>query len=63
MFILMTGWGLFFGRTSHPQTPSHAMFTMVLGLVIWLTAGAVVGLVVWDVRESQKRRNQKPSSG
>ncbi len=39
------------------------MFTMVLGLVIWLTAGAVVGLVVWDVRESQKRRNQKPSSG
>ena len=61
MFILMTGWELFFGRTSHDQTPSHAMFTIVLGLVIWPTAGAVAGLVLWDVRESQKRRNQKPS--
>jgi hypothetical protein len=61
MFILMRGRELFLDRTSHPQTPSHVISGIVLGLTIWLTAGACFGLAVWGARESQRRKNQKPS--
>jgi hypothetical protein len=58
MFLVMTGWDVFRDRASLLQTPSKAIFAVLLGMVFWLTGGACFGWFMWVSNEKQKGKNQ-----
>jgi hypothetical protein len=53
MFVI----SLFIERGLHWRTLSQVIFAL-----LWLSGGALFGLVIWNGRSSQNRKNQKPSS-
>jgi hypothetical protein len=61
LFLLAKAWGLFVDRASHPQSTSHFIFWTLIDLLIWLSVGAIFGLGAWNVRKSQKAKDQKAS--
>jgi hypothetical protein len=58
MFLVMSARELFFDRPHATQTTSHFIFQLLIGLAIWLTAGAGFGLAVWEVRQRKQRKKQ-----
>ncbi len=58
MFLITTGWDLFFNRRSNLRATSHFTSLMLFNLLVWLLLGGLFGMVVWKVRKD-KQKNQK----